>query len=225
MTDERIYCACGCGQEVRKAKYPSQQPRFINTHQHKKDNNGNWRGGKIKSACPVCGDTFYTYTHKNRRVTCGKDMCYRTWQGLTTAARGSSKVITKCNYCGRELRLFPSQVKERNYCNRFCLAKDNPKNGNNNGNWRGGRWRYIQEQVFIRDEYRCAICGFDLAVDAHHITARTKGGTNDFSNLITLCPNHHRLADLGIISVEHLRNYTWQPEHTVDTSILPSANH
>lgn len=202
---EQILCACGCGQPVPPPKHPSQQRHYINMHQHRGQHNGNYRGGKIKSACAVCGTTFYHWPSKVNARTCGKDACYRIWQGLTTAARGVNKVTTTCAYCGHELRLFPSQVKERNYCNKMCLAKGNPKAGSSNGNWQGGQWHYIQTQALIRDNYRCCICGFDLVVDVHHITQRAGGGEDTLDNCITLCPNHHRLADLGVINVEHLR--------------------
>jgi len=219
-----VYCACGCGEQVPIARYPSQQRRYINGHQHRGTHNGNFRGGKERRCCPVCGTIFYEWPSQLRR-TCGNRDCYIEWQRLTTAARGVNHVAVTCANCGRELHLFPSQVKQRNYCNRLCLAKDNPKNGSSNGNWRGGRWRFLKEQTMQRDGYRCVICGFDHVVDVHHITARADGGTNDFSNLITLCPNHHRMANLGIISVEHLRNTEWTPADDIDTSIPPAANH
>ena len=225
MTDNVILCACGCGQHVRIAKYPSQhQPRFINTHQHKGENNGNYRGGKEKRACSICGTSFVSW-QSQVKVTCS-DACYRKWQGLKSKGRGNGKILINCAHCGRELRRFPSQIKDHNFCNRFCQSQHQSKmiSGVNNGRWKGGRWKYIQEQSRIRDNYRCVICGFDFATDVHHITPRTKGGTNDFSNLLTLCPNHHRMAHDGIIDLEHLRNYDWQPEHTIDTSIPPASN-
>lgn len=200
MTDEIILCACGCGQPVEKAKYPSQQRRFINTHQHRGTHNGNYKGGLITKCCPVCMKSFaIPAAHKDRRVTCGNDACNREWQRWKTTARGIHKTITKCSYCGKELRVFPSQMHERNYCNRTCQAANTPKNGINNGNWRGGNRNYAREQANIRDEYRCRFCDFNLTVDVHHIVPRSEGGTDEPSNLITLCPNHHRMADLGLI--------------------------
>lgn len=218
-----ILCACGCGEFVDKAKFPSQQRKYINFHQHRGIHNGNYRGGKIKTACPICGTTFYKWPSWNQ-VTCRKDECYRKWVSITVKARGNIKVKIKCSHCGKELIRFPSQIHERNYCNRYCLAADNPKNGAKNGNWQGGRDKFIKDQTLLRDNYRCVICGFDLVVDVHHITPRTENGTNEFSNLITLCPNHHKLADLGFINVEGYRNTEWQPTDTVDFSIPPASN-
>lgn len=219
-----ILCACGCGQAVRIAKYPSQQPKYINLHQHRGNHNGNYKGGKQKYACPVCGKTFYEWDSQSH-VTCGDDRCYREWQGLTTAARGNNRKKVNCDQCGGELYRPPSLIKTYNYCNRFCQGLHHGAlfSGINNGNYKGGKWKYIQGQTRIRDSYKCAICGFDMVTDIHHITPKSKGGTDNFDNLITLCPNHHRMADWGIISVEHLRNTEWQPEHT--TTNPQSANH
>jgi predicted restriction endonuclease len=61
-----------------------------------------------------------------------------------------------------------------------------------------------------RDGAKCKICGFDVLVEVHHIKPRRRnggGGTNDLSNLITLCPNHHAMADRELISNEELKRY------------------
>lgn len=221
-----ILCACGCGGEVRRRRFPSQpQPRFINTHQHKGSNNGNYRGGDVAKACGICGKTFYERASViNTRATCASDECYRAWQRLTTSARGQNKHTVACAHCGAEIRLYPSQIHQYNYCNRFCQSQHHGAlfNGVNSANWKGGNRQYYQEQARIRDNHRCAVCGFDLATDVHHITPLSEGGADEFSNLITLCPNHHRLAHLNIINVEHLRRFDWEPDHAIPK---PDANH
>jgi 5-methylcytosine-specific restriction endonuclease McrA len=66
----------------------------------------------------------------------------------------------------------------------------------------------ITKETFDQLDKRCLICGFDKIVDIHHLVERSKGGSNELSNLIMLCPNHHKMlhhADyrheiLGIIS-------------------------
>lgn len=207
-------CACGCGQPVKLRRYPSQgQPRFLQGHQHNGANNGNYRGGKARYACAVCGKTVYAWASQARR-TCGDPSCYATWQRLTTSARGRNKTEVACDHCGKPLLRFPSQVKERNDCNRFCQFQGQGSiiSGFNNGNWRGGRAKYFMAQASIRDGHRCVVCGFDLATDVHHITPRAKGGNDEPSNLLTLCPNHHRLAHLGLINLESYRRADWTPE-------------
>lgn len=211
MKTSRILCACGCGGEVKRVRYPNsqRQARFINTHQHQGASNGNFKGGKEKRCCPVCLKEFSEWPSQIA-VTCGNDACYRQWQRLTTAARGQNKVPFKCERCGSEKKVYPSQAKTRRFCSDACRAKvlGETKRGENAKNWRGGKLQYMMKQARLRDGEACRICGFSLATDVHHITPRSAGGQDVLSNLITLCPNHHRLAHMGTISVEHLR----QPE-------------
>lgn len=65
---------------------------------------------------------------------------------------------------------------------------------------------------------KCAICGWRVSEqhhqnsgsygnEIHHIIPVKNNGTNDFSNLIPLCPNHHKQADIGVLSVEEIRKF------------------
>lgn len=60
--------------------------------------------------------------------------------------------------------------------------------------------------IFERAEQQCEWCG-DRSdhLEVHHIEPRSKGGSNDPSNPIVLCPNHHRQADAGGISKTKLK--------------------
>jgi 5-methylcytosine-specific restriction endonuclease McrA len=49
------------------------------------------------------------------------------------------------------------------------------------------QWRKIRKAVLERDNYCCYYCGADNANSVDHITSLSKGGTNEFSNLITAC--------------------------------------
>jgi len=51
-------------------------------------------------------------------------------------------------------------------------------------------------------------CRQDIALDIHHITPRSEGGSSRESNLVVLCPTHHRLARNGTIPRERLRLYS-----------------
>lgn len=43
--------------------------------------------------------------------------------------------------------------------------------------------------------------------DIHHIIEKSNGGTDDVSNLIIVCPNHHRIIHTNkCYSVEYLQN-------------------
>ncbi len=43
----------------------------------------------------------------------------------------------------------------------------------------------------------CYICGFEDAVERHHIIPRNEGGSNKISNIVSLCPNCHTLSHRG----------------------------
>jgi RNA-directed DNA polymerase len=63
----------------------------------------------------------------------------------------------------------------------------------------GVAWREIRKRVLQRDEYRCKECGRNnLPLNAHHIVARREGGTDEMSNLITLCEDcHYQTSSYG----------------------------
>lgn len=53
---------------------------------------------------------------------------------------------------------------------------------------------------------QCMRCGWDEApCDSHHIEARRNGGKYMLSNGVLLCPNCHRLAEMGKITAMELR--------------------
>lgn len=62
------------------------------------------------------------------------------------------------------------------------------------GSGRGGRpWRRKRERIFLRDGYTCQCCGrvtHELELD--HIVNVAQGGTEDDSNLQSLCVPCHK---------------------------------
>ena len=67
-------------------------------------------------------------------------------------------------------------------------------------------WSLSVKQVF-KDS--CMICDWkETSCDVHHIIARKDNGPNSIYNAIVLCPNHHKLADMDLISKEYLQNLT-----------------
>lgn len=72
--------------------------------------------------------------------------------------------------------------------------------------------------IFERAEQRCEWCGERSDhLEVHHIEPRSEGGSNKPSNLIVLCPNHHRQADAGGISKTKLKAKVRRlPEVTVE---------
>ena len=64
----------------------------------------------------------------------------------------------------------------------------------------------------------CSNCGWNEAsCDIHHIVPRSKGGTDDHTNLTVLCPNCHRLAHsrklTNFVSVEEQIGDEWRDHY------------
>lgn len=55
-------------------------------------------------------------------------------------------------------------------------------------------WKRIRTQVIQRDNFKCVECGTvakSADIDVHHLLPRSAGGTDDPSNLVTLCDGCH----------------------------------
>ena len=55
-------------------------------------------------------------------------------------------------------------------------------------------WAKVRESVLVRDNHRCVECGIwcrDADADVHHLLPRSAGGTDEPSNLVTLCDGCH----------------------------------
>ncbi len=66
--------------------------------------------------------------------------------------------------------------------------------GNTWGEGRGGRpWRRLRDQILLRDAYTCRACGLvSQHLEVDHIINVAQGGTDDPSNLQSLCSACHR---------------------------------
>lgn len=125
---------------------------------------------------------------------------------------------THCALCGKEIP--PGSGNRRKYCSVECrrLAGRNIKEISE----RARKILPIKEQIFQAYDCRCAICGWrgcdepgmvannghhqwGCLNQIHHIIPVSKGGGETADNLILLCPNHHKMADLGIIPTEELQ--------------------
>lgn len=55
-----------------------------------------------------------------------------------------------------------------------------------------GNWEKIRKLVLKRDGNKCGNCGTETELHVHHIVPISKGGTNNLSNLRTLCKTCHK---------------------------------
>lgn len=60
-----------------------------------------------------------------------------------------------------------------------------------------------REHALVRDKYTCQCCGKrNCRVEAHHIVFRSKNGSNDLENYVTLCEDCHKAVHLGKIELK-----------------------
>ena len=116
-----------------------------------------------------------------------------------------------CQGCGKTFHVARYRAATARYCSKACLFihRFAPKGGgsaperarsNNLHTARDSARKHLGE--------KCLLCGFDIFVETHHIVARRDGGTNRIENLSLLCPNHHKMAHLGIIAPAELKRLT-----------------
>ena len=70
---------------------------------------------------------------------------------------------------------------------------------------RGVNYGYsnAREHALVRDKYTCQCCGKkNCRLEVHHIVFRSKNGSNDLENYITLCEDCHKAVHLGEIELK-----------------------
>lgn len=101
-----------------------------------------------------------------------------------------------CHACGENFTVVEREKKfpqkDKYFCSRNCA------------NSQGGKARVERLKEQKRLSYRelckhthglrCIICGFDKAVEVHHINGNRKD--NNIENLVCLCPNHHKMVHI-----------------------------
>lgn len=173
--------------------------------------------------CPQCGKTFYRKPSERRLSNnycsrkCANKAQSRSLQDIPEL-RTTNGPEKKCEHCGNLFPVKPYRYKTRRFCSRACFhahrfGGSHPRgkavnlSGKNNPNFKNATTRTTARD-FARKAFgdACMICGWDVHVDVHHIIPMRHGGTNNIDNLIVLCPNHHRMADAGMIPNKELTN-------------------
>lgn len=70
-------------------------------------------------------------------------------------------------------------------------------------------------------EYKCAICHCDVeaVLEAHHIDCVSKNGSDNLSNGICLCRNHHKMVHSNLISLNMVDN-TFDVDNSITKDVL-----
>lgn len=149
---------------------------------------------KINKECKHCNCKFLA---DSREVNRGN----AKFCSLTCAAaynnsnRNNSKYELICKHCSISFKSISNNSK---YCSNLCKQKNyrlKKKSGN--------IYDYKLEKII--QQYPCEICSWkEASRDSHHITPVSKGGKSTIDNLISLCPNHHRMAHYNLFSQDYL---------------------
>ena len=65
--------------------------------------------------------------------------------------------------------------------------------------WNTKEWRDLKRKVLFRDNYHCLRCNKRFRSEiltAHHLVPREDGGSNDITNLVTMCYECHDIAEI-----------------------------
>lgn len=163
----------------------------------------------VQLTCDLCGKPFRRRAVEAKRSE--KHYCSQQCAGRVNGAKSIGKSLASitliCGFCHREFKTKASNRTVR-FCSRQCNSDWRAINfvGPNNPNYKHGKSQVSAVHIALQNHpARCMICGFDIAIEIHHITAKSNGGNNDMHNLAVLCPNHHAMAKRNLISAETLQ--------------------
>jgi hypothetical protein len=193
---ENGFCECGCGNNVSAGR------RFISGHN---------RVGKSKPTvdikCAECENIFSVIPSMKNRVYCSNE-CRDNHRRKRTGEKHPlyNRTHINCGVCNKEITITPSLLKRKRkiYCSKECghIAQANALRGKVKVTNRSGK-----RSARVRDGNKCVMCGFEHAVAVHHIVSVKDGGSNELTNLVTLCPNHHYMAHMNMIPIDDLKKY------------------
>lgn len=130
--------------------------------------------------------------------------------------------MRSCIVCGKPI---PEDRTSNNtkYCSVKCSRQANAQQSIQTISRRANAHNKLAPYIYTAYNSKCAICDWKALEgtitpsgkyqpargnEIHHITPIAEGGKDTADNLILLCPNHHKQADLGLIDRATLREYT-----------------
>lgn len=124
--------------------------------------------------CSNCGKETIVKYSGSLCITCYKKL---VWKRKTII----------CSKCGKE-KFHQAKGMCKNCANKFLYYDLIKKH-----NYR--KWHNIDLELYRKLTKACVVCGFDKAVDLHHLDQSKKN--NSESNLVGLCPNHHKMIHMA----------------------------
>ena len=183
-------CA-NCGKEFNKGKHLTQ--KFCSQKCA-----GKSRKCAREKKCAECGSII------NYKPYQASKMRYCSRKCFGKATQRKFQIELQCEFCGKIFlaRRFERDTAGRRFCSTICANLAITAN----------RLNYTCEQInglILRSNSihaitrlakeifgdKCAICGWnEMTCDVHHIEPKKKSNDHDLTNLIILCPNHHRMS-------------------------------
>ncbi len=134
-------------------------------------------------------------------------------------------MLKSCKYCGR--------IHEENYICKFKPKRKDFKDKNNIDKFRSTR-KWTRKSLYIkeRDSNLCQICIRNLYnttltynykdLQVHHIIPIREEWDKrlEDTNLITLCPYHHKLAEIGNIKRDELLKIVIEQENNIPPTLI-----
>ena len=151
---------------------------------------------KIKTIARICVQCQKPFQARAAEVNRGNALFCSISCGSINSNNSRTQVqVTKiCQHCSRT---FTANYNFAKFCSSICK-----QNYHSSRRHAAGTKSPVGKQLALLP---CAICDWKKASrDIHHIIPVSKGGTDTIDNLITLCPNHHRMAHANLISQEQL---------------------
>jgi len=185
MLQEKVKCACGCGQEFDKYDKKRRIRRYISGHNSKIDNPH--KGEKVSLKCDWCNKEIYKLKCQIELYQyhfCSRH-CKAKWIG--------NKLSNDYLYKERQRQL----IKKKGNKPPIHIGMDhwNWKGGISKPN-RGEDYKYLQwrKDVFVKYNYICQICGIRGGkLSSHHIISWVDNVDlrYDLDNGLCLCYDCH----------------------------------
>lgn len=146
-------------------------------------------GRRPNAACAVCGASVY---RRPKELARGRVYCGKTCYGL------SCRKPYPCPICGKEIL----SGNGGQTCSRACANKNRAGSKYRTGNQNNRALKIRSLKVRIMEERgaryeRCNYARLPSILNLHHVLPRSKGGTDEPSNLELICPNCHAEIHYG----------------------------
>ena len=224
---ERIKVKCEvCGKEVERLESQLKKHIFCskkcsNSPEGRRLYQGGEDNPKYNSKpvnCDYCGKEFKATKKRienSEHLYCCKECYFLDAKNIHKKGKENpcyNKIKCKCDYCGGEIEIIPSKMKDREYhfCNMNCrsLWQKNHFKGSNNPNYnpnltdqnredrrKNQEYKDWRNNVFLRDDYTCIISGEKgKEIIAHHLYSYDKYNELrfDVSNGVTISIELHK---------------------------------